>query len=104
MLNSTFHNSPDFNLPSSFAVPADLLYDTMEKTKSMLDEYHNNDIKYPDLRSLLCASNNVVSPGDYSSSLLFQFFELSNHSYLPDPLVESYNHLECKCFMGLFPE
>eukprot|EP00698_Gefionella_okellyi_P004934 TRINITY_DN14557_c0_g1_i1.p1 TRINITY_DN14557_c0_g1~~TRINITY_DN14557_c0_g1_i1.p1 ORF type:complete len:1315 (+),score=335.24 TRINITY_DN14557_c0_g1_i1:93-4037(+) len=77
--------------------------ETMEGLQSsakLVQQQQNRDEHVPDLLDLL---SNTSPNGDYMTQALFDP-RLISTLRLPEALLEQYNHLECKCFMGLFPE
>ncbi|KAK9723027.1 hypothetical protein K7432_002235 [Basidiobolus ranarum] len=67
-----------------------------------LDTQLISDMKYPELADLLGSS----SSSEYSQpqTLGWQLFQKKRLITLPDALFEQYDLLQCRCFMGFFPE
>jgi nuclear pore complex protein Nup155 len=76
-----------------------LILTHLQHASRLLDQYMVKDEAYPELWDLLTTS----SSGDYSRSP-FDSFVKKGTIILPDSLFEQYDLLECKCFMGIFPE
>ena len=74
----------------------------LEEVSQLIEKQLTHDEQYPDIWDLItcsCHSGNIV---DYR--LESTQFEQSRIVVLPKPLLEQYDSVECKSFMGLFPE
>ncbi|KAJ2326068.1 hypothetical protein IWW51_002465, partial [Coemansia sp. RSA 2702] len=74
----------------------------LEQAAQLIESKQQADGKFPELAELLHAS----SSGEYEAAIPPEWQVVTKRRVvaLPDALFEQYDLLECRCFMGLFPE
>ncbi|KAJ1722515.1 hypothetical protein LPJ53_003074 [Coemansia erecta] len=74
----------------------------LSKAARLVENNIQSDSKFPSLSELLHAS----SSGEYEQAIPVDWQVLRQQRLipLPDALFQQYDLLECRCFMGLFPE
>ncbi|ORY01953.1 nucleoporin-domain-containing protein [Basidiobolus meristosporus CBS 931.73] len=76
-------------------------HNTLNAAAKTLDTQLISDSKYPELADLLGSSSSEYSQ---PQTLGWQLFQKKRLITLPDALFEQYDLLQCRCFMGFFPE
>ena len=103
MMDSQF-NSSVYN-PQSAALsgvtPPESLFQGLDNARQLLENAIGKDSKHLELWDLLTGTSSGA--GDYTIGDTSHFYQ-SSSVCLPETLLAQYNHLECKCFMGMFPE
>ncbi|KAI9477672.1 Nup133 N terminal like-domain-containing protein [Coemansia mojavensis] len=74
----------------------------LEQAAQLVESKQQSDAKFPEISELLHASSSC----EYEAGIPpdWQVVRKQRAVGLPDALFEQYDLLECRCFMGLFPE
>eukprot|EP01135_Chromosphaera_perkinsii_P003900 Nk52_evm1s262 gene=Nk52_evmTU1s262 len=95
------YNGATSVVPSGGVPSTESLFSGLDNARQLVESAILRDSKYPELWDLLSGTSSGA--GDYSVHDASNFYQ-SSSICLPDTLLAQYSHLECKCFMGMFPE